>query len=63
LATDLRRPSQTTKIQLDDIESEHLTPISTMPERLLDPLSQNEILDLLAYLISAGDHQHPVFAR
>jgi hypothetical protein len=38
-----------------------LSKISPMPTNLLDPLTREEILDLLAYLISGGDRRHEVF--
>lgn len=63
IATNLNRPSQTSTIELDEIEWERLTPVSTMPDGLLNPLNLDEVLDLLAYLISGGDALHPVFAR
>ena len=61
IATNLNRPSQSTSISLSEIEAEHLTPVSTMPDGLLDPLNRDEVLDLLAYLYSGGYKQHPVF--
>ena len=32
-----------------------------MPEKLLHPLSEDEILDLIAYLMSRGNPDDPVF--
>ncbi len=63
IATNLRRPSQTTSIGLSDIDAEHPTTISTMPEDSLNPLNLDEVLNLLAYLISGGDNKHPVFRQ
>ncbi len=63
IATNLYQPSRTTRVELDEVEAMRPVPISTMPEGLLDPLNVDEILDLLAYLISGGDPNHPVFAR
>ena len=63
VATNLNRPSQTTTIQLADIDSEQLTPISTMPEGLLNPLNREEVLDLLAYLVTGADARHPIFRK
>jgi putative heme-binding domain-containing protein len=63
MATNLRRPSQTTSIPLSDIDAEHPTTISTMPEDSLDPLNLDEVLNLLAYLISGGDNKHAVFRQ
>ncbi len=36
-------------------------PISLMPEGLLDPLNRDEVLDLLAYMMSRGDPKDRVF--
>jgi hypothetical protein len=32
-----------------------------MPEGLLDTLQEDEILDLMAYLLSRGDRNHKMF--
>ncbi len=61
LASNLMRPSQTTSIPLQSIDFEQPTTVSTMPDGLLDPLNADEILDLLAYLVSGGHPEHPVF--
>jgi putative heme-binding domain-containing protein len=63
IATNLRRPSQTTVVQVGEIEEEYLLPVSTMPTELLNPLNEDEILDLLAYLTSGGDERNPVFRK
>jgi hypothetical protein len=34
-----------------------------MPKDLLKPLNENEVLDLLAYLLSRGDPNHPMFKK
>ena len=34
-----------------------------MPEGLLDTLTQNDILDLVAYLYSRGDRNHKMFRK
>ena len=52
LATDPLRPSQVVEIAKNDIEQQKASPVSWMPEGLLDTLSEAEILDLLAYLES-----------
>lgn len=63
IATNLNRPSQTTSIALTDIEFEQLTPISTMPEGLLNSLNLEEVLDLLAYLVTGANEHHPLFEK
>jgi hypothetical protein len=37
--------------------------VSVMPGDLLKPLGEDEVLDLLAYLLSRGDPKHPVFRK
>jgi putative heme-binding domain-containing protein len=61
IAPNLNRPSQTTEIALASIEDEKPLELSTMPTDLLNPLNMDEIVDLLAYLVSGGDASHPVF--
>ena len=34
-----------------------------MPEKLLHPLNESEVLDLLAYMLSRGDPNHPMFKK
>jgi hypothetical protein len=34
-----------------------------MPVDLLKPLNQDEVLDLMAYLLSRGDQGNPMFKR
>ena len=44
-----------------EIESKQKSPISVMPKGLLDKLTREEILDLVAYLTSRGNRQHRLF--
>ena len=39
------------------------SPVSLMPENLLGTLNENEVLDLLAYLLSRGDPNDPMFRK
>jgi putative heme-binding domain-containing protein len=52
-----------TEIQKADVEARKLSPISPMPEGLVNNLSKDEILDLIAYLESGGKRDHPDFSR
>jgi hypothetical protein len=59
-------PEDSTKVvevKKEDVESVKLSNISLMPEKLISPLSENEVLDMLAYLLSRGDPSHPMFKR
>ncbi len=46
----------------DDIEEMATSAISQMPLGLLNPLSEEELLDLLAYLLSRGNPEDAMFA-
>jgi putative heme-binding domain-containing protein len=54
LATDPARPWKTVEVDKVQIEIQRTSPISWMPTGLLDTLTRDEILDLLAYIDSAG---------
>jgi putative heme-binding domain-containing protein len=44
-----------------DLESRQKSPTSIMPKGLMDKLTKEEILDLLAYVIARGDPHHKLF--
>src|ERR1019366_8567096 len=44
-----------------DIESKAKSPVSIMPKGLLDKLTREEILDLVAFITARGNRQHPLF--
>ena len=48
------RLDQVTEISKGDITAHHVSPVSSMPVGLLDTLTRDEILDLVAYLESGG---------
>lgn len=59
-------PEQSTKvltIKKADVEERKPSSVSLMPKDLLKPLNENEVLDLLAYLLSRGDPGHAVFRK
>ncbi len=49
----------TTTVKKTDLRHREFSPISPMPPTLLNVLTQNQILDLLAYLECGGDSKHP----
>jgi putative heme-binding domain-containing protein len=55
--------TKTVAIPRDEIDEEHDSPISLMPTGLLKPLNQQEVLDLLAYLLSRGNPQDAMFGK
>ena len=44
-----------------EIDEREASKVSIMPQGLLNTMTKDEILDLLAYIISAGDPQHPAY--
>lgn len=55
--------SKRDKVLKDDIETRKPSPISPMPAGLIDVLTRDEILDLIAYLEAAGRRQHQAFQK
>ncbi len=55
--------SKVVEIKVADIEERRVSKVSLMPEKLLDTLNENEVLDLLAYMLSRGDSKHPMFKK
>lgn len=53
--------TQVATIDKEDIESQEPSKISLMPTDLLKPLNENEVLDLMAYLLSRGSPDDPMF--
>lgn len=56
-------PSVTSTVAIADVKSREFSKASLMPPGLLNTLSEDEILDLIAYLESAGDPSHPNFSK
>jgi putative heme-binding domain-containing protein len=64
--TILLDPEDATKaaeIKKSDVEEVKPSLVSVMPEGLLKPLNEDEVLDLLAYLLSRGDPNNPMFRK
>jgi putative heme-binding domain-containing protein len=62
----LTDPEDSTKIaevSKDDVESVKPSAVSLMPADLLKPLNEDEVLDLVAYMLSRGDPGHAMFKR
>ena len=55
--------AETQSIAKSDIEERRLSPISPMPTGLLNTLTEDEILDLWAYVESGGDPDYRSFRR
>ncbi|MEC8789736.1 MAG: c-type cytochrome [Verrucomicrobiota bacterium] len=61
LNTDLYNPNQRTSVLRKEIQSMGPSPVSPMPPGLLNMMEKDEIMDLLAYILSGGDPQHDFF--
>lgn len=61
--TDPQDPSKIVEIAKADIETLEPSPLSLMPADLFDTLNKDEVLDLLAYVLSRGDANAPQFKR
>jgi putative heme-binding domain-containing protein len=59
--TDMLNPAGQTNVKRGDIEEMQPSRVSMMPEGLLDTLQEDEVLDLLAFLLSRGDREHAMF--
>ena len=51
------------EIKRGEIDEVKPSAVSLMPKDLLKPLNEDEVLDLLAYLLSRGDPNHPMFKK
>lgn len=54
-------PQQTQTIVKDDIASQAISPVSIMPPGLFNRLNEDEVADLIAYLMAGGDENHELF--
>ncbi len=63
LNTDLSDPNQRVNVDRKLVKSIDVSKISPMPPMLLAMLKKDEILDLIAYVLSGGDSSKEMFAR
>jgi len=61
LNTDLTNPNQRVNVARNKVESIEISDVSPMPPGLLSMLTKEEILDLLAYVLSGGDDSNAMF--
>ena len=62
LNTDLSDPNQRVNVDRKKVESMEVSKVSPMPPMLLNMLTKEEVLDLLAYTLSGGDKTNAMFA-
>jgi putative heme-binding domain-containing protein len=61
--TDMQDPGSATRVNRNNIDSMKPSKVSMMPTGLLDTLKEDEILDLMAYMLSRGDRSHAMFKK
>jgi putative heme-binding domain-containing protein len=61
--TDMQDPGSATRVNRNNIESMKPSKVSMMPTGLLDTLKEDEVLDLMAYMLSRGDRNHAMFKK
>ena len=55
--------NQLTKAAADKVESIEFSNVSIMPPGMISGMSRDELMDLMAYLLSGGDARHKVFSK
>jgi putative heme-binding domain-containing protein len=55
--------AKTVQVKKTDIETMKPSTVSLMPADLLKPLGREEVLDLMAFILSRGDNRSPMFRR
>jgi putative heme-binding domain-containing protein len=55
------QPNQLTTLSQSDVKTRNKYPISAMPPGLLNSLNKDEVLDLVAFLLSGGNKEDKVF--
>ncbi len=63
IVTDPEDSSKVVEIKKEDVAEVKPSSISLMPEKLLNELNENEVLDMLAYMLSRGDANHAMFKK
>jgi putative heme-binding domain-containing protein len=54
-------PDQLVTVAKADIAEQSLSPVSPMPAGLINRLNDQEVLDLMAYLVAGGNPEHEVY--
>jgi len=63
VVTDPEDSTKVVEVKKSDVESIKPSPISLMPAKLIDTLNKDEVLDLMAYMLSRGDNSSPYFRK
>ncbi len=62
IVTNLMVPNVLTLVKKTDLISSRPSEISLMPPGLINSLNENELRDLVAYILAGGDRTNPMFA-
>ena len=63
IGTNMLEPNTQTRIDRNKIEEIRVSPVSMMPDGLLNTLNREEVLDLVAYLMSRGDRNADAYRK
>jgi len=61
--TDMFNPNQQIHVNRPQVENIEPSKVSPMPPGLLNLMQKDEVMDLLAYILSGGDRNHPAFKK
>ncbi len=61
--TNMLDPNGLVNVNRNNIQAMRPSPTSMMPADLLNTLNREEILDLMAYMLSGGNRNHPMFGK
>jgi putative heme-binding domain-containing protein len=61
--TNMEDPNATETVKRGEVESMERSDVSMMPEGLLNTLDEDEVLDLMAFLLSRGDAKNAMFSQ
>ena len=61
--TDLSDPDQRVGVDRKQVRSIEVSKVSPMPPMLLNMLKKEEVLDLVAFVLSGGDREHRFFKK
>lgn len=61
--TDVSDPNQRVNVDRKEVKSIEVSKVSPMPPMLLSMLTKEEILDLVAYVLSGGDNTNEMFKK
>ncbi len=59
--TDMFNPNQRVNVKRQEVESIEPSKVSLMPPGLLNLMQEDEVMDLLAYILSSGNPNHSLF--